>query len=216
MTHISMANLTRIQKYWLITGSIGPRPIALVTSCTPDGLCNAAPYSSFTYMGEEPPLMVIGVDRYGHESHRPGDMKDTQRNIIDRGEFVVNMVDEAIVERTVLCGSDFPPHISEPEAVGFDLTPSSMVKVPRIAQAPIAWECKLFRMLDFSKVRSIIFGEIVGMYFQDELLDEETLRVRVDRYSPFGRLGGPNYCRTTERIHLPVPTFAPSRGVPLV
>ena len=216
MAHVSMANLTRMQKYWLITGSIAPRPIALVTSCSSDGLCNAAPYSSFTYMGEEPPLMVIGVDRYGHESHRPGEMKDTQSNIVERGEFVVNMVDEEIVQRAVLCGSEYPAHISEPEAVGFDLTPSTMVQIPRIAQAPIAWECKLFKVLDYSKIRSIILGEIVGMYFQDELIDQDTLRVRVDRYAPFGRLGGPNYCRTTERVTHPVPTFLTSQGVPLV
>src|SRR6266404_1741486 len=152
MTHIPMANLTRMQKYWLITGSIAPRPIAFVTSCTRTGICNAAPYSSFTYMGEEPPLMVIGVDRYGDESHRPGQMKDTQCNIVERGEFVVNMVDEDVLERMVLCGTDFPAHISEPEAVGLDLAPSSSVSVPRIAQSPIAWECKLFKILDFSKI----------------------------------------------------------------
>jgi flavin reductase (DIM6/NTAB) family NADH-FMN oxidoreductase RutF len=216
MAHVSMVNLTRLQKYWLITGSIAPRPIALITSYSRDGLCNAAPYSSFTYMGEEPPLMVIGIDRYGHESHRTGEMKDTLSNIIERREFVVNMVDEEIVQRTVLCGSDYPAHISEPKAVGFDLAPSSIIQIPRIAQAPIAWECKLFKILDYSKIRSIVLGEIVGMYFRDELFDAEKMRVRVDRYAPFGRLGGPNYCRTTDQISLAVPTFEFSRGVPLV
>src|SRR5882724_10744711 len=121
MAHVSMANLTRMQKYWLITGSIAPRPIALVTSCSSDGLCNAAPYSSFTYMGEEPPLMVIGVDRYGDESHRPGEMKDTQSNIVARGEFVVNMVDEGILQSTVLCGSDIQPISQNQRRSGLNL-----------------------------------------------------------------------------------------------
>ena len=217
MTYVPMVDLTRMQKYWLVTGSIAPRPIALVTSCTAGGFCNAAPYSSFTYMGEEPPLMIIGVDRYGEESHRPGQMKDTQSNIAERGEFVVNMVDEILLERTVLCGTDFPAEVSEPEAVGFKLAPSTTVGVPRIAEAPISWECRLFKIIDdFSKIRSIIIGEIVGMFFRDDILDERTLRVRVDTYAPYGRLGGPNYCKTTERRRLGVPTFKASKGVPLV
>lgn len=214
MAHVTMSHLTRMQKYWLVTGSVGPRPIALVTSLASDGLCNAAPYSAFNYMGEDPPLFAIAVDHYGDESHRPGERKDTLCNIEARGEFVVNMVDEAIVERAVLCGSDFPAHISEPEAVGLALTPSQVVKVPRIAEAPISWECKLFKVLDFSAQRSIIFGEIVAMYFRDGLLDEAALRVRVDAFQPYGRLGGPNYVKTTDRVSLRVPTYLASSGVP--
>ncbi|WP_321930959.1 flavin reductase family protein [Paraburkholderia guartelaensis] len=213
MKHIAMANLSVMQKYWLITGSVGPRPIALVTSVTADGVCNAAPYSAFNYMGEEPPLFAIAIDHYGPESHRPGEMKDTLKNIVECGEFVVNMVDEGIVERAVLCGSDFPAHISEPEAVGLALEPSTSVDVPRIAEAPIAWECKLFKVLEFSTQRSIVFGEIVAMGIREDLLDEEKLRVRVDRFEPYGRLGGPNYCRTTDRVKLSVPTYLSSVGV---
>lgn len=214
MTHVSMEHLSTMQKYWLITGSVGPRPIALVTSLDSQGRCNAAPYSAFNYMGEDPPLFAIAVDHYGEESHRPGEMKDTLKNIIERGEFVVNMVDEQIVERMVLCGTDFPSHISEAEAVGFALAPSRQVQVPRIAEAPIAWECRLYKVLDFSTQRSIVFGEIVAMYFREDLIDEERLRVRVEKFAPVGRLGGPNYVRSTDRLRLPVPTFLASMGKP--
>lgn len=212
MTYVAMEHLTNMQRYWLITGSVGPRPIALVTSLNGEGLCNAAPYSSFNYMGEDPPLFVIGFDKYGEESHRPGEVKDTLRNIIDRNEFVVNMVDEALADRMVLCGTDYPAGISEAQAVGFDLAPSNHVAVPRIADAPISWECRLYKILDFSKNRSIVFGEIIAMHFQDELFDEERLRVRVDRFMPYGRLGGPNYVRSTDRVQLRVPTFLSDAG----
>lgn len=215
MAHVSMAGLTTMQKYWLVTGSVGPRPIALVTSCTADGFCNAAPYSAFNYMGEEPPLMAIAVDRYGEESHRLDETKDTLNNIRTRREFVVNMVDEAIVDRAVLCGSDFPADVSEPEAVGFSLAPSGQVSVPRIAEAPIAWECRLFDQMELVR-RCIVFGEIVAMYFRDDLLDLEKLRVHVDRFAPVGRLGGPTYCRTGDRMRIPVPTFLPTQGAPRV
>ncbi|MEM5382982.1 flavin reductase family protein [Paraburkholderia phymatum] len=213
MTHIALANLSTMQKYWLITGSVGPRPIALVTSLNRDGLCNAAPYSAFNYMGEDPPLFAIAVDHYGEESHRPGEMKDTLKNIVEREQFVVNMVDEAIVERAVQCGSDFPAHVSEPEAVGLSLAASTSVSVPRVSEAPIAWECRLYKVLEFSKQRSIVFGEIVGMVVREDLFDAEKLRIRVDRFEPYGRLGGPNYCRSTDRVQLRVPTYMPAVGV---
>jgi 2-nitrobenzoate nitroreductase len=215
MTHVVMSGLSNMQKYWLITGSIAPRPIALVTTRGANGLHNAAPFSSFTYMGEDPPLMVIGVDLYGEESHRPGEVKDTLKNIQDRGEFVVNMVDESLLEKMVLCGSDFPSHVSELDAVGLSLAPSREIETHRIAETPIAWECKLYKILDFATSRSIVFGEIVAMFFRDDLLDSEALRVRIDRYDPCGRLGGPNYSRTTDRIRLPVPTYT-SKGIPRV
>jgi 2-nitrobenzoate nitroreductase len=207
MTHIALTNLSAMQKYWLITGSIGPRPIALVTSVSGDGQCNAAPYSAFNYMGEDPPLFAIAVDHYGEESHRPGEIKDTLKNIVEREEFVVNMVDEALVERAVLSACDFPAHVSEPEAVGLALAPSNFVAVPRVLEAPIAWECRLYKVLEFSKQRSIVFGEIVGMYIREDLLDAEKLRIRIDRFEPYGRLGGPNYCRSTDRVQFRVPTY---------
>lgn len=216
MTHIALGNLTNMQKYWLITGSVGPRPIALVTSLNQDGLCNAAPYSAFNYMGEDPPLFVIAIDHYGEESHRPGEIKDTLKNIMERKEFVVNMVDEPVLEKMIQCGVDYPANVSEASAAGFGLTPSTMVAVPRLIQAPIAWECKLFRLVDISKNRMIVFGEILSMYFRDDLVDEKKLRVDVDRFAPVGRLGGPNYCLSTDRVRLPVPTFLPSSGKPRV
>lgn len=214
MTHIAMAPLTAMQKYWLVTGSVGPRPIALITSMNSSGLINVAPFSAFNYMSEDPPLFAIAMVDYGEESHRPGEKKDTLKNIIAQEEFVVNMVDESNAERMALCGTDYPAHMSEAEAVGFELTPSTMIKVPRIADAPISWECKLYKILDFAVGRTIVLGEIVSMYFREDLIDEERLRVHVDRFSPYGRLGGPNYVRSTDRLQLRVPTFMKGTGKP--
>lgn len=207
MTDFAMADLSLRERYWLITGSVGPRPIALVTSLRSDGKCNAAPFSAFNYMCEEPPLFAIGIDLYGDESHRCGERKDTLNNIEVGGEFVVNMVDEAILGPAVHCGTDHPADVSEAEAVGLTLAPSLTVAVPRIKEAPIAWECKLFKVLEVGRFRSIVLGEIVSMHFRDDLVDEEKVRVRVDRYHPIGRLGGPTYCRTEDRMIVPVPPF---------
>ena len=215
MTHVKLQDLSARQRYWLITGSVGPRPIAFVTSKSAGGLCNAAPFSAFNYVSEEPALLMIGIDRYGDESFRDGDRKDTLNNIERNGEFVVNMVEEAILSKAVRCGSDYPADVSEPEAVGLSLTPSEMVSVPRIAEAPIAWECRLYSIMDLGASRSLVLGEIVGMSFRDELLDEERMRVRVELFEPVGRLGGPNYCLSGERVSIPVPPFG-GKGKPRV
>ena len=207
MTYVSLHHLTSRQRYWLITGSVGPRPIGLVTTVNSAGQCNAAPFSAFNYLSEQPALLAIGIDLYGDESHRPGERKDTLSNIVASGEFAINMVDEPILERAVRCGTDHPSHISEISEVGFTLAPSTAIAVPRIEEAPIAWECKLFKILEYAESRSIVLGEIVGMHFRDDLLDENAMRVRVDRYAPVGRLGGPTYCRTADRLVVPVPSY---------
>jgi len=212
MADISMGALASRQRYKLITGSVMPRPIALITTLNADGSCNAAPYSAFNYMCEDPPLCAVGIERYGDESHREGEIKDTLRNILERGEFVVNMVDGPMLERMVLCATDFPATVSEPQSVGFDLAPSAAVATPRIAMAPVSWECRRYSVLDYSTLRAIVFGEIVSMHFGDGLLDRETMRVDLDRYQPYGRLGGPNYCETTLRKRVLTPSFDPTKG----
>ncbi|MDN4574116.1 flavin reductase family protein [Pandoraea cepalis] len=214
MKHVSMAGLSEMQRYWLITGSVGPRPIALVTSLSAKGHCNAAPFSAFNYMAEDPPLFAVAIVRYGEESHRVGEEKDTLVNIRQREEFVVNMVDESILDAAVKCGSDFPAHASELDSAGLTLAPSTSVAVPRVAESPISWECRLYRMIDLSQQRAIVFGEIVAMNFRDDLLDESRLRVNVDKFAPVGRLGGPNYCTTTTRRRIPVPTYFANSGKP--
>jgi len=214
MPNVSLAELSPSQRYRLITGSVMPRPIALITTLNANGTVNAAPYSAFNYMSEDPPLLAVGVERYGDESHRPGEIKDTLKNITERGEFVVNMVDAPMLERMVACGSDYPADISEVDAVGFTTEPSGGVTVPRLCEAPVALECRRFHLLEYSQLRTIVLGEIVSIHFRPGLLNEETLRVNVDKYFPFGRLGGPNYAATIERVRLPVPTYSKTRGTP--
>lgn len=207
MKHISLADLTTRERYWMITGSVGPRPIGLVTTQDADGVCNAAPFSAFNYISEEPALMMLGIDRYGDESHREGDRKDTLVNIERSGNFVVNMVDEALIESAVLCGSDLPADMSEVEAARLSLVASRLVDAPRIAEAPIAWECRLHSVLNIAKSRSLVLGEILGMSIKDDLLDADRMRIKIDLFHPVGRLGGPNYCRTGDRFSVSVPVF---------
>ncbi len=103
-----MGNLSSEQRYKLLVSSIVPRPIAWVTTQTADGQRNAAPFSFFNAMSADPPLLILGIMR------RPdGSYKDTARNIIETGEFVVNLVAEWDAEAMNLTGIDAPPEIDE-------------------------------------------------------------------------------------------------------
>ena len=193
---IDFATLTEYQRYKLMASLIVPRPIALVTTLGEDGTVNAAPFSMFNMMGEEPPIVMISVNRL-----QDGALKDTAANIVRTKEFVVHLADEDTAEQMHRCGERHPPHISELDVVGFTALPSNAVKPPRIAEAPVAFECTLWETLETAS-RQIFIGQVRWMHARDELIDTETWRVRLQHYFPVGRFGASFYVKTRERYSL--------------
>jgi flavin reductase (DIM6/NTAB) family NADH-FMN oxidoreductase RutF len=157
--------------YNLINGLVAPRPIALVTTLSPNGLLNAAPFSSFNYLCINPPILGLGVAPKGAASGQI-EIKDTARNIEQTGEYVVNVVTEDIAQKMNICGVDFPSEISEPEMAGFTTEPSLVVKVPRLKESHAAFECKLYETLKPGTAGArIILGEVVAVYVDDQYLE---------------------------------------------
>ena len=151
---LNFADLEPRQRYKLLCGLVVPRPIALVTTLARDGVVNAAPFSFFNVFSENPALIVLGLQ------HSPdGTPKDTTRNIHVTGEFVVNLVDEAIAEAMNLTAIDFPPGESEPVIAGLGLAASTLVKPPRLATAPAAFECRREVGLAFGPQRELLIGD---------------------------------------------------------
>jgi len=135
------------QVYNLLIGLVAPRPIAWVTSMDENGRLNAAPFSAYNYLCTDPPIVGMGV------MNRPGRgflPKDTARNIRRTGEFVINVVTEDLIEKMNICSTDFPAEINELEMAGLTTAPSSVVKVPRIAQAHAALECTEFTTMEIA------------------------------------------------------------------
>jgi flavin reductase (DIM6/NTAB) family NADH-FMN oxidoreductase RutF len=128
-------------------------------------------------------------------------MKDTARNIIERREFVVNLVDESIAAQMHGCSDDMPPEVSELVTVGLTAAPSTRVSPPRILEAPAALECTLHSDVSIGK-RRILIGQVRHLHVRDGLLDPQTLRVDMSRYQPVGRLFGNRYCRTGDPFSL--------------
>ncbi len=189
--------LTKEEKYKLLVSFVVPRPIALVTSRCPDGVNNAAPISFFNVFSDEPPLLILGIQ------HKPGAvLKDTTHNIRETGEFVVNMVDEAIAEQMIVSSIDFPSEVDELAATGLTSAPCDQVSAARILEAPVAFECRLERSIEYSN-RSIIFGQVVHMHVQDQYIDIERLRVRSPAYCPISRMHADTYTSTRDQFQLP-------------
>lgn len=183
--------------YKLLAGLIVPRPIALVTTMGQDGGHNAAPYSFFNALSEDPPLVVLSLG-----INVRGEHKDTTVNIRDGAEFVVNLVDEPLAEAMNICAIDFPPEISEIEAASLDLTPSDSVRPARLAAAPVAMECVHYQTLHPGENRYLVIGKVQIMHVAPDIIDPKTLRIDRDRYAPIGRLFGGGYCRTTDRFEI--------------
>src|SRR5436190_20900813 len=152
-----MRALPMATRYKILCSTITPRPIAWVTTMGRDGDCNAAPYSFFNAVGAEPPLIVLGLLK----EPRNRSLKDTAHNIIETGEFVVNLVCEADAETMNECSVDAPRDVSEIDYAGIQTEPSVVVKPPRIATSPVNFECRKLAALDIGTLQTVILGEVL-------------------------------------------------------
>ncbi len=200
---VAFSEIEPRERYKLLCASVTPRPIALVTSLSAEGVVNAAPFSFFNVFSEDPALVVLGLQ------HRPGNNpKDTTRNIAAAGEFVVNLVDEALAEAMNICAIDFPPEVSEIDAAGLTLNPGVSIGVPHIAQAPFALECRKTVSMAFTPTRELLIGEVVRIHAREGLVDPATLRVSMSAYKPVGRMFADGYSRQNDRFDLKRGTYA--------
>jgi flavin reductase (DIM6/NTAB) family NADH-FMN oxidoreductase RutF len=181
-------------RYKLLVSSVVPRPIALTTSMDAKGVVNAAPFSWFNAMGATPPTLVLGLD-----SREPGVAKDTLQNIRDTEEYVVNLVDEEMGEKMVVCAVEYPRGVSELQKAKLSPVASSQVKVPRIAESPVSMECRLRMAIDIGAGRTIIVGQVVHFHIRDDLIDVQKMYVATERMHLIGRMHGRGwYTRTRD------------------
>lgn len=185
------------ERYKLVCGLVVPRPIALVTSLSPRGVVNAAPFSFFNAFSEDPPVVILGLN-----SNADGSTKDTTRNIRETGEYVIHVVTEDIAVAMNDCSVNFPPDISEIDIAGFTLKPSRIVAPPTIAEAPVALECRLMSITPLSPTRNIVIGEIVRIRARPGIVDADRNYVDIRAYRPVARLFGNLYARLGELFEL--------------
>ena len=186
--------------YTLLASLVTPRPIALVTTLSTDGRVNAAPFSFFNLMGANPPICAFAPG-----DRDDGTPKDTARNIRSTHEFVVNLVDESIATAMNECAASLPFGENELIRAGLTATESSLVKPPRIAEAPASVECFEWGTLQIGGNRMVI-GLIKRLHVRDELYDADKQRIDIAKLSTIGRMASPHwYCRTGDRFEMKRP-----------
>jgi flavin reductase (DIM6/NTAB) family NADH-FMN oxidoreductase RutF len=193
-------------RYRLMIGSIVPRPIAFVSTVSVDGRPNLAPFSFFSGVGAEPMTVAFCP------ANRPdGSEKDTLRNCKPvaeggTGEFVVNVAIEAYRREVSAAGEPLPHGESEFDLTGLETAPSVVVRAPRVAASPVAYECRTFQVTrlapDVPGGANLVIGEVVRIYIEDRLVNDR-FEIDADRLSAIGRMGGIEYCRTADRFAMP-------------
>ena len=206
---IDFAAITEYQRYKLMASLIVPRPIALITTVNAAGVVNAAPFSMFNMLGEEPPIVMVSINRL-----QDGELKHTAQNIVASEEFVVHIADEAMAQQMHRCGERFAADVSELAAVGLTAAPSKVVQPPRIVEAPVAFECTLHELLETTS-RQIFIGQVRWLHAREGLIDTDTWRVRLQDYFPVARFGASFYVNTRERFSLEGSAIAPATTTPI-
>lgn len=203
---INPNHLRNKDRYKLMIGSIVPRPIAWVSSMDKAGNLNLAPFSYFTAVATDPMTLLFCP---GWSSLRER-MKDTLYNVRETGEFVVNIVNEETKEAMNLSATEFEAGISEFEWAGVTPTSSQTIQVPRVGEAPIAFECTLQQVVIIKEGPgggAAVFGEVQSIYVRDDLLEDG--RVLPEKLQPVGRMAGASYAHIHdffEMQRVPPPT----------
>ena len=186
--------------YAILASLVIPRPIAWVTTLSPAGKINAAPFSFFNVLGANPP--IVGFCPGDRDNGEP---KDTARNVRVTHEFVVNLVDENVAGAMNKTAASIPYGENELKLAGLTAAASSVVRAPRIAESPASLECVEWGTLQIGDNRLII-GLVKRVHVRDELFDPDTLRIRSEAFHVIGRMASPNwYCRTGDRFEMKRP-----------
>lgn len=172
--------------YELLTGMVVPRPIALVTTQSRDDVLNCAPFSFYQGVCGAPPLISLSISK-----NRSG-LKDTFRNILLTGEFVVHASREEHLEQVEKSSQSFGPQISEVERIGFTTTESDKVAVPGLQEPPARMECQLHDQFPIAGANvTVVYGEVINFHLEDEIYNGE--EVDYERFNPLARLGPDAY-----------------------
>jgi flavin reductase (DIM6/NTAB) family NADH-FMN oxidoreductase RutF len=196
--------LAKKDRYKLVVSTIVPRPIAWMVTQDAEGRTNAAPFSFFNVFSNDPVVVGIGVGARGMGGEEREEFKDTLHNIEALGEFTVCMVSEETAEAMNVTGADFPPGVDEIERAGLTTAPSARIRVPRIAESPVALECRVFQIIPIGSHR-LVLGEVLAVHIRDDcMLDPQRFYVDTPKLNLVGRMhGGGWYARTNDRFDLP-------------
>ena len=185
--------------YKLMVGLIVPRPVALVSTVDRDGIPNVAPFSFFSGVGSNPPTVLFCPTLRSSGDHR----KDTLRNVEQTGEFVINVVSDAIAAASNIAAANVGPEVDEFLLAGLTAIPGEVVRAPRVAESPAQMECKLLQIIFTNQAPGggvVVLGQIVRFHVNADL--EQNFRIDPAKLDAVGRMAGNTWVHTRERFDL--------------
>lgn len=192
--HLHLADLPVGQRHAWLTPIIAPRPIAFVSTLSASGVGNLAPFSFFAMGGQNPQSVA-----FCPIADRNGEPKDTLRNILETGEFVINIVSRAMAERVNQASAPFPCDVDEFDVTGFTRVPSVSVRPPRVAESPAAIECRVFQLVPHGSGPSHgtwVIGEALELHVREEFIGGDGLPDTA-RIAPAARMGRTEWAYVT-------------------
>jgi flavin reductase (DIM6/NTAB) family NADH-FMN oxidoreductase RutF len=197
---IDPAQTAALNIYKLLVGAVVPRPIAFVSTISPEGMANLAPFSFFTVASANPPVLVFTT------SFREP-RKDTLVNVQATKEFVVNIVSEEFAAKMNVTSGEYPYGVDEFAVSGLTAVASDLVRPPRVKESHVNMECRLLQTIEVSNQPlggTLVLGEVVRFHVDDEMFEE--FRIDPEKLGAVGRMAGNTYCGTGDRLELVRPT----------
>ncbi|GAB6262942.1 flavin reductase family protein [Photobacterium sp. R1] len=191
--NIDVSTMAPSHIYHLMTQTIVPRPVAWVLTDAGDANYNLAPFSYFTAVSSNPPLLMLSVGKKPN-----GDIKDTTRNVMATGRLVIHIAPTELGEQVTATSATLDHRVSEVETNQIELAEFEGFDLPRVAACPVAFGCTLFEIKEIGNTpQSLIFAEIEQIYLDENMIDRNSERLKIDalKLDPISRLGGSEYAR---------------------
>ncbi|GAF39648.1 hypothetical protein FC83_GL000811 [Agrilactobacillus composti DSM 18527 = JCM 14202] len=193
MIHYNQRDLSQLEQYKLLSGSVSPRPIAWITTLnTTTNVVNLAPFSFFSVASNQEPLLSIAILR------KQGQPKDTAANLLENGQAVVHVVSSEFAEKMNQTAATLAPNASEAALIDAPLTASQSIEVPGLAEVKIRFETSVFEYVPLKNANQAVMTDLFilkvsDFYFDQSVFNPDNKHIRTEVLQPIGRLAGPNY-----------------------
>jgi flavin reductase (DIM6/NTAB) family NADH-FMN oxidoreductase RutF len=212
MLSLNPEDISTGQLHGYLLGAVSPRPICFASTVDSEGNVNLAPYSFFNVFSAKPPIMIFSPAR----RVRDNTTKHTLENILETKEVVINIVSYAMVQQMSLASAEYAKNVNEFTKAGFTEVASEKIKAPRVAEAPIQFECKVNEVIALGSeggAGNLIIAEVVKLHINESILDSER-KIDPLKIDTVARMGGNWYSRAKEGLfEVPKPLATLGIGV---
>ncbi|MEJ2004760.1 MAG: flavin reductase family protein [Cyclobacteriaceae bacterium] len=211
MKTIDPREISAGEMHAFLLGGVVPRPIAFASTVDNKGRVNLSPFSYFNCFGANPPILIFSPARRG----RDNTTKHTYENVLEVPEVVINMVDFNIVEQMSLASTEYDRGVNEFKKAGFTEVESIRVKPPRVAESPIAFECRVNEVRPLGEnggAGNLVICEVILMHLSERILDDEG-RIDPHKLDIVARMGGNFYARVSGDSLFEIPKPLRTKGI---